>query len=138
VGLELLLLSLIVVLTAYLVNAQPARETLALPFSTEVHAGPNVLVDVVVDPAKTGPVAIHLYTLSPDGGQLDVPEVTATMSLASAGITDLVVPLQKGGTGHFLVGGFDVPLKGTWTMNITVRTTAFDEFYASGVQVRMR
>jgi copper transport protein len=135
---ELLLATAIVALSAILVNAQPARQAQNQPFSAEVHAGPNVLVDVVVDPAKAGPVAIHLYTLSADGAQLDVPEVRATMSLPSAGVTGLTVPLQKGGTGHFLVAGFQVPLKGTWTLSITVRTTEFDEFDATPVKVRMR
>jgi copper transport protein len=135
---EVFLAAVIVAVSAVLVNAQPARQALSKPFSAEVHAGPNVLVDVVVDPAKAGPVAIHLYTLSADGGQLDVPEVTASMSLASAGIANLNVPLQKGGAGHFLVGGFQVPLRGTWTLNITVRTTEFDEFNATPVRVHMR
>jgi len=70
--------------------------------------------------------------------QLDVPEVTAALSLASAGITNLKVPLQHGGTGHYLVGGFQVPLRGTWTLNITVRTSEFDEFNATPARVRMR
>ncbi|MDQ1417809.1 MAG: copper transport protein [Acidimicrobiaceae bacterium] len=135
---EVLLAAAIVAVSAVLVNAQPARQALSKPFSAEVHAGPSVLVDVVVDPAKAGPVAIHLYTLSADGAQLDVPEVTAALSLASAGITNLKVPLQHGGTGHYLVGGFQVPLRGTWTLNITVRTSEFDEFNATPVRVRMR
>jgi copper transport protein len=135
---EVLLAAVIVAVSAVLVNAQPARQALSKPFSAEVHAGPSVLVDVVIDPAKAGPVAIHLYTLSADGAQLDVPEVTAAMSLASAGITNLTVPLQHGGTGHYLVGGFQVPVRGTWTLNITVRTSEFDEFNATPVRVRMR
>ena len=97
-----------------------------------------MLVDVVVDPARAGPIAIHLYTLSTDGAQLDVPDVTATLSLPSAGINGLPVPLQKGGPGHFLVGGFQVPLRGTWTLDIAVRTTEFDKFDANPVSVRMR
>ena len=133
-----LLAAVIIAVSALLVNAQPARQALNQPFSAEVRAGPNVLVDVVVDPAKAGPVAIHLYTLSADGAQLDVPDVTATLSLPAAGVTNLAVPLQKGGTGHFLVAGFQVPLRGTWTLNITVRTTAFDEFNAAPIKVRMR
>ncbi len=138
VVLELLLAAAIIAVTAVLVNAQPARQALALPFSAEVHAGPNILVNVVVDPAKAGPVAIHVYTLSADGAQLGVPEVDATLSLASAGISDLKVPLQLGGVGHFLVGGFQVPLKGKWTLNITVRTNEFDEFDATPITVNMR
>jgi copper transport protein len=135
---ELLLAAAIIAVTAVLVNAQPARQALALPFSGEVHAGPNILVDLVVDPAKAGPVAIHVYTLSADGAQLDVPEVDATMSLPALGSGALTVPLQKGGVGHFLVAGFQVPLKGKWTINITVRTTEFDEFDATPIKVNMR
>jgi copper transport protein len=138
VMIELLLVAAIIALAAVLVNAQPARQALTKPFSAEVHAGPDVLVDVVVDPAKAGPVAIHLYTLSPDGAQLDVPEVRAALSLPSAGISNLAIPLHKGGTGHFLVGGFPVPLRGTWTLNIVVRTTEFDEFNATPVTVHFR
>jgi copper transport protein len=135
---EVLLATVIVALAAVLVNAQPARQVLSQPFSTEVHAGPNVLVDVVVDPAKAGPVAIHLYTLSAAGAQLDVPEVTANLSQPRAGISNLKVPLQHGGVGHFLVGGFVVPVRGTWILAISVRTTEFDEFTASPVKVTMR
>jgi copper transport protein len=138
VWLELGLAGTIIAVAAVLVNAQPARQAINQPFSAEVHAGPSVLVDVVIDPAKAGPVAMHLYTLSSAGAQIDVPEVTATMALASAGVTNLTVPLQHGGTGHFLVSGFQVPLRGTWTVTITVRTTNFDEFVAPPVTVRMR
>jgi copper transport protein len=128
----------IVALAAVLVNAQPARQVLSQPFSTEVHAGADVLVDVVVDPARAGPVAIHLYTLSAAGAQLDVPEVTATLSQPGAGIANLKVPLQRGGVGHFLVGGFLVPVRGTWTLAISVRTTEFDKYTANPVKVTMR
>jgi copper transport protein len=96
---ELGLLAAVLAVTAGLVNAQPARSALTLPYSTEVHAGPNVLVDVIVDPAKPGPVALHIYTLTPDGARLDVPDVSAYFSLASAGIHDLPVPLEKAGPG---------------------------------------
>ena len=135
---EALLLTAVIAVAAVLVNTQPARQALTQPFATEVHAGPNVLVDVVVDPAKAGPVAVHLYTLSADGGQLNVPEVTASMSLPSAGITNLKLPLQQAGVGHFLVAGFQVPLRGTWKLDITVRTTEFDEFDATPINVEMR
>ncbi|HSS10505.1 MAG TPA: copper resistance protein CopC [Acidimicrobiales bacterium] len=135
---ELALAAGIVGVTAGLVNAQPARSALRLPYSTEVHAGSNVLVDVVIDPATAGPVALHLYTLSPDGAQLDVPEVAATFSLPAAGISGLKAPLQKAGPGHFLAYGFDIPLRGAWTLQLTVRTTNIDEFNADPITVRMR
>jgi copper transport protein len=135
---ELVLAAAILAVTAALVNAQPARSALALPYATEVHAGSNVLVDVIVDPARAGPVDVHLYTLSPDGAQLDVPQVDATFNLPSAGITNLAVPLAKAGPGHFLASGFDIPLRGTWKLNVTVRTTGIDEFYADPVTIHVR
>ncbi|HLY83025.1 MAG TPA: CopD family protein, partial [Acidimicrobiales bacterium] len=135
---ELVLAAGIVAVTAGLVNAQPARSALSLPFSAEVHAGRSVLVDVVVDPAKAGPVALHLYTLSPDGAQLDVPEVTASFALPAAGISGLKVPLQQAGPGHFLASGFAIPLRGTWTLQLTVRTTNIDEVNADPITIHVR
>jgi copper transport protein len=135
---ELGLVAAILAVTAGLVNAQPARSALALPYSTEVHAGPTVLVDVIVDPAKAGPVAVHIYTLTPDGAQLDVPDVSAYFSLSSAGIHDLPVPLEKAGPGHFLNTEFQVPLRGTWTLQLTVHTTSSHEVYADPITVHMR
>jgi len=97
-----------------------------------------VLVDVVVDPAKAGPVAIHLYVLTADGAQLDVPEVRASMSLPAAAIANLDFRLLKAGVGHYLVHGFHVPFKGVWMLDITVRTTAADEFDATPGNVHIR
>jgi copper transport protein len=135
---ELVLAAAILGVTASLVNAQPARSALALPYATEVHAGTSVVVDVIVDPARAGPVDVHLYTLRPDGEQLDVPEVDGAFSLPSAGISNLGIPFEKAGPGHFLASGFDIPLRGGWRLDITVRTTDIDEFYATPITVHVR
>lgn len=135
---ELGLVAAILAVTAGLVNAQPARSALGVPYSTEVHAGANVLVDVIVDPAKAGPVAVHIYTLTPDGAQLDVPDVRAYLSLPSAEIRDLPVPLQKAGPGHFLNTAFQVPLRGTWLLQLTVQTTNTGQVNADPITVHMR
>jgi len=137
VGVEVVLIAVVLALSAALVNAQPAKQAYAKPFSTEVHAGPN-LVDVTIDPAKAGPLAFHVYILTADGAQLDVPEVDATMSQASAGIEGLKVPLTKAGPGHFVASGFDVPIPGTWTVNILVRTSDIDEYNAQPFTVHIR
>ncbi len=135
---ELGLVAGILAVTALLVNAQPARSALVQPFAAEVHAGNSVLVDVIVDPARAGPVDVHLYTLRPDGTTLEVPEVRGIFSLARAGIQGLVVPFEKAGPGHFLASGFNLPLRGAWRLDITVRTTSIDEFYASPITVHTR
>jgi copper transport protein len=137
VALEIAVILAVLAVTAFLVNARPAKEAYAAPFYAEVKAGPT-LVDVVVDPAKAGPLTIHLYVLTAAGLVDNVPEVDATMSNRAAGISDLKVPLQIGGPGHFLTAGFDVPIAGNWTMNIIVRTTNIDDYFADPIVVHIR
>jgi copper transport protein len=138
IALELAAMVVLFALTSALVNALPARAALARPYSTEVHAGPNVLVDAVVDPAKAGPLAVHLYTLSAEGSQLDVPEVLATLSLPGRGIDPIHVPLSRAGIGHFVAYGLDVPIRGTWELDVRVRTSEFDEVVAEPIHVDIR
>jgi copper transport protein len=132
---ELLIGAVVLALTALLVNAQPARAALARPFATEVKAGDRLLVDVVVDPARAGPLTLHIYVLDTDGAPADVPDVRAALTLPGAGVEPIQVPLRTAGTGHFLVSGLDVPIKGTWTLLVAVRTGAIDEVNAEPIKV---
>ena len=43
-----------------------------------------------------------MYTLTPAGGNLFTPSVTAEMSLPSKGIAPITVPLVRAGPDHFL------------------------------------
>jgi len=133
----IVVLLVVLALTAVLVSARPAKQAYGAPFSTEVKAGPT-LVSVVVDPAKAGPLAIHLYILTSAGIIDDVPEVDANMSNTAAGISGLKIPLQVAGPGHYVAYGFDVPISGTWTINVTVRTDNIDEYFADPITVHIR
>ncbi len=137
VGAEVVVGVAVLALTAVLVGARPAKDAYAAPFSTEVKAGPT-LVNLVVDPAKAGPLALHLYVLTPDGQLDDVPEVDASMSNPRAGISGLTVPLHPAGPGHYVAYGFDVPIQGTWTIRVTVRTDALNEYFAAPISVHIR
>ncbi len=134
---EIAVIAAVLALTAVLVNARPAKQAYAAPFSTEVKAGPT-LVNVVVDPAKAGPLAVHLYILTSAGIIDNVPEVDATMSNQAAGISGLKIPIQFAGPGHYVAYGFDVPIAGTWTINVTVRTDNIDEYFADPIVVHIR
>jgi hypothetical protein len=92
----------------------------------------------VIDPAKAGPVTFHLYILTPEGAQEAVPEVDATMTQQAGGIGDLPVPLTLAGPGHFVAYGFVVPIRGTWTVQVKVRTNAIDEYFATPFDVHVR
>jgi copper transport protein len=135
---ELVIGAVVLALTALLVNAVPARAALTSYYSTEVKAGDKLLVDVVVDPARAGLLAVHTYILTTDGAQVDVPEVRATFTLPSAGIDPVPVPLRQAGIGHFLAYGVDVPIRGKWTLQVVVRTTNIDEVNAEPITVPIR
>lgn len=126
VGAETVIAVVVLAVTALLVNAQPARSALAKPFSTSVR-NDLVLVDVTVDPAKAGPAALHFYTLSPTGGQQEVQDLTAALTLPSQDVGPLAVPVQRAGPGHFSAYNFNIPLRGTWKLEVKALLSDIDE-----------
>src|SRR5581483_10864852 len=131
VGAESVIAVVVLAVTALLVNAQPARSALAQPFSTELRSD-QVLVDVTVDPAKTGPSALHFYTLSPQGAVQEVQDLTASLTLPSRDVGPLAVPVQRAGPGHFTATGFNIPLSGKWTLEVKVLLSDIDEATVNG------
>jgi copper transport protein len=132
---ELGLVAVVLALASVLVNVQPAKAALAKPFGAETTAGNEMLVDVVVDPAKAGPVAFHLYTLTAAGAPVDPPGVDASLSLPGPAIDNLPVPLHKAGPGHWITTGFDVPIRGRWMLQINIKTTNTDVVPARPIAV---
>lgn len=126
VGAELIFGIAVLTITALLVNAQPARSALALPYSKEIRT-PTMLVDIIIDPAKAGPVVLHVYTLSPSGGNDYVFNVTAELSLPSKGIAPLTVPMVRAGPNHFKATNFVIPFQGKWLLVIRALQDKFDE-----------
>jgi copper transport protein len=126
VGAETVIAIVVLAVTSLLVNAQPARSALAQPFSASMRTD-MVLVDVTVDPAKTGPADFHLYTLSPQGGPQDVQELTATLTLPSQDVGPLKVPLTRAGPGHFSAYDFALPLRGDWKLEVKALLSDIDE-----------
>ena len=120
VAVEAAIAVLIVGTTALLVNAVPGRDSLALPFAVDVKLGPDVLVDISVEPAKAGPLDLHLYTLRPDGAPIEVSAMAASLSLPERDIGPLLVPLVPAGPGHFASYGFDLPVAGGWVLSLVV------------------
>lgn len=121
VGLEMSGVVVAVALTALLVNAVPGAGGDVGSFSATLET-PTVLVDVTVDPADTGPNVMHVYTLAPNGPVLDVPDLSASLSLPAKGITGIEVPMTKLAPGHYVSRSFVVPISGDWTLDLRVRT----------------
>ncbi len=144
VGGELVFGIAVLTITALLVNAQPARGALNVPFTKEVRTA-SMVVDVIIDPAKAGPVDIHVYVLTPSGVNLFTPDVTGEMSLPSKGIAPIPIPMVRGGPNHFLackgppaqVGStvtcsdkFAIPFSGTWHIVLRALRDQFNEVVA--------
>ena len=141
IGGELIFGIAVLSITALLVNSQPARSALSLPYSKTFHE-PTMQVNLIVAPAKAGPVDIHVYTLTPSGGNLYTPNVAATISLPSKGIAPITVPLVRAGPDHFLAcqrdvsqtagtavcsDKFSIPFPGKWLVVIRAQRNEFDE-----------
>ena len=124
---ELAVAFAVLAVSALLVNAVPARQAAALPFSYSFSTL-GVQVNTIIDPAQAGPGnEVHVYVLSSQGTPKGIPELDLSMTLPSQSIGPLAVPLVVAGPGHYQARDFDIPAGGTWVLKYTVRVDAIDE-----------
>ena len=113
----------VLAVTAILVNAQPARSELAPKlFSGSVAAGTgssSMIIEVTVDPAHTGPNAVHVYTLTPKGADLAIRNMSAKFESAD-GSTTVPANLERAGPNHFLTTSATFVSSGKYKMLINV------------------
>jgi copper transport protein len=129
---ELVLFVGVLGVTAALVAEPPARASVAPsgPVERQAELGPFQL-NLVVDPAKPGPNAIHIYLLRASGQPASVAEASVQASLPSAGVGPLRLKAFSGGPGHFIVSRAQLPIAGSWQLKIIVRRGEFDEWEVS-------
>lgn len=126
-GVETAVAVVVLAVTSLLVDTAPPTATAAgSPFATELQ-GAGELVDVTVDPARTGPAEVHVYVLSLEGALRDVPELRMSLTLPSRDVGPLEVPLQHVAVGHFTANAFRLPFAGRWGLDVTVRTSDIDQ-----------
>ena len=89
--------------------------------SSAVQTG-DLLVEVSLDPARSGVNELHLYGLdvSGRGSALGSTSVVAYHQAMDVGPLDL--PVLRAGPNHFLSYRAMLPLSGDWTLNVTVAT----------------
>ncbi|HEX5146654.1 MAG TPA: copper resistance protein CopC [Conexibacter sp.] len=121
-------------LTAY----PPSTVQAGGPFNVTTTVGPAQL-QMTVDPAQTGANQIHVYLLNPrDGSQFRrAQQVTVSETERDHAIGPLEQDAQIAGPGHYVVPDALLAVKGTWTVLVKVRVSAFDE-YVAHVQVPIR
>jgi copper transport protein len=123
VGGEVALGLAVLVVTALLVNAQPARSALTPGlFAGSVSAGSGqsaMTIQVTIDPARVGLNDVHVYTLTPKGASLPVRQITAKF-VSVDGTTTVPANLVKGGPNHYLSSSATFTQPGMYQMLVEV------------------
>jgi copper transport protein len=130
-GAELTIMVVIVGVTAFLVNAPPARTEVEMhgPAATEVDFDGRLMAHLSVDPAIVGRNDIHLEFEDPDGEPSELDQVDVAATLASASIGPLRFEAKPSGAhGAFVVSGAQLPIAGDWQVRIEARRGRFDVF----------
>jgi len=83
--------------------------------------GPVVL-EVAVDPARRGVNELHLYGFDARGGLAELGETTAWVTHVPTGVGPMEIPLLRAGPNHFLTYGAELPLAGTWEIEMHTST----------------
>jgi copper transport protein len=125
VGIEAFLAAGVLVVTAFLVNTVPAKDSFAPPYSGRSTAGP-LTVQVDIYPARKGLNGLHVYTVNGDTGLTrDVAEVTGSIVKGDEKIT---VNLGHKSLGHYEDLNVVIPAKGSWTIDLEVRVSDLDSY----------
>jgi copper transport protein len=125
VAIEAALAAVVLAVTAVLVETMPAKDAYAPAYSETLRAG-TVAVQADFEPARVGVDAVHIYVTDGTGRPVDVPEVTARMWLPGR-VEPIDLHLEKAAAGHWENESVTVPYKGTWQLQIDVRTGDYDE-----------
>jgi copper transport protein len=132
VRIEALGLLAAVVVTAALVNIEPARLAAegGLYEATVPFGEGNAVVQV--DPARAGENAVHVYLLDDVGRQFDLPSApTFGFSLPEQDVGPITRTPWRVGRGHYTLDGSEMSIPGTWTLEIRARVSEFDEYVAT-------
>jgi copper transport protein len=128
VRLEAVLMVGAVALTAVLVNVTPARTAAGITgIYSEIKPLGDGSVNLVVDPARKGLNAMHLYVLDRSGRNIDVEGLTVELSLPSSGIAPITRDPFAAGPGHYQLDGVELTIAGTWAVVVKARVSRFEE-----------
>jgi copper transport protein len=129
VAAELAIMVTAVGVTAALIAEPPAKAQVAPsgPVAATTRVGPYEL-NLVVDPAKTGPNQIHLYLLDRSGQPAEVSGAEISASYPAARVGPIDQDARRAGPGHFVVPAAQLAIAGTWEIGVAVRRGEFQEW----------
>ncbi|MFE2520363.1 copper resistance CopC/CopD family protein [Streptomyces mirabilis] len=108
---------------------QTTASTTTIPFDVGTKGG-HGKVQIELTPSRVGENSVQAVIYGPDGGFATVPELRLTFTLESQQIGPLDAELADKG-GYWAADGVTLPVAGTWTMKVTVRTTDIDQVTVS-------
>lgn len=123
---EVLGIVAVLAVTAVLTNVTPARTAGDRGIVTVRSKLGASTLEVTIDPARPGRNDIHAYVLD-ERGAVDDRYDAAEFSLAlpAQDVGPLARTPVNAGPGHFQLVGVDLPLKGEWTLTVTVKPDRF-------------
>ena len=126
-GAELTIMAVIVGVTAVLVTEPPAKASIKPPklFNTTVPLG-NLELNMTIEPARTGPNVIHIYTFTQRGVPAPTAAAKLSATLPGKNLGPLRIPLQRIGPFHYTVSGATFPYAGDWQLTIEARRGEFE------------
>ncbi len=112
---EVALAVVVLIVTALLVNAPPARSEAGQPYA-EVVKTEDLWFDITVGPAAAGENTVHVTALTTTGGPTDVLEMTVSLTQPERDIAPIDLPLRRLGPGHFVAFDVSIPIPGDWEL----------------------
>ncbi|MCU1373540.1 MAG: copper resistance protein CopC [Actinomycetia bacterium] len=126
VGAEAVIAVVVLAVTSLLVASDPARTIESRGFSA-AKVVQGTVIEGVATPARTGPVDFHVYASDPAVGLTTPMAATATLSLPDRGIPNIQLPLRPAGRGHWSAYDVDIPIRGSWRLDVAVTIGDFEQ-----------
>ncbi|MEH0419999.1 copper resistance CopC/CopD family protein [Streptomyces sp. B21-083] len=106
-----------------------SASTTTIPFDVGTPGG-HGKVQVTLEPARVGENTVQAVVFGPDDGFAIVPELRISFSLPSKEIGPLNAEVTDQG-GYWGTNTLNLPIAGTWTMKVTIRTSDVDQVSVS-------
>jgi copper transport protein len=103
--------------------------TTTIPFDVGTPGG-HGKVQITLEPGRVGENSVQAVVFGPDDGIAVVPELRISFSLPSKDIGPLNAEVTDLG-GYWGTNTLNLPIAGTWTMKVTVRTSDVDQVSVS-------
>ncbi|MCX5199983.1 copper resistance protein CopC [Streptomyces sp. NBC_00237] len=103
---------------------------LNMAFDTGGQGGKGT-IRLQITPGRTGSNALHVWANSPDNKPVDAPELKVAFTNEDKQVGPLPAVPDKLAPGHWSASGVQIPMAGTWKIDVTIRTSDIDQVTVS-------